>query len=325
MQYFKFSLLFTLLGLTLAFWWGGAVALSFAVLLAILEISLSFDNAIVNASILHTMQPLWQRRFFTWGILIAVFLIRLVLPVCIVALLTHSNLSDALLLAIQSPGDYSKQLIDCRVLTSTFGGLFLLLVSCSFFFHQNTQKYWLNPIEKIFMRFNRFKFSETIFALIILFTLQTFIPHAHRAEMIISGLVAIALFTILTYLTNYLNQKAVSSTNKGIIPFLYLEILDASFSLDGIVGAFAITQDLIIILIGLAIGAIFVRSITLFLVHHGTIKKYLYLKHGAYYAIGSLGCIMLMDIFITVPGIITGAISFGLIASAFLCSKEQKK
>ncbi|MFO0005646.1 MAG: DUF475 domain-containing protein, partial [bacterium] len=94
----------------------------------------------------------------------------------------------------------------------------------------------------------------------------------------------------------------------GIAAFLYLEVLDASFSFDGVIGAFAITRDVVIIMLGLAIGAMFVRSMTVYLVNKGTLDRFVFLEHGAHYAIGVLAVIMLIGTVQHVPEVLTGFI-----------------
>ena len=107
--------------------------------------------------------------------------------------------------------------------------------------------------------------------------------------------------------------------------FLYLEVLDASFSFDGVVGAFAITSDPIIIAIGLGIGAMFIRSLTVFLVRKGTLSEYVYLEHGAFWAIGALAVLLLITIEYDVPEVVTGLIGVGLILAAFASSVVRNK
>lgn len=110
----------------------------------------------------------------------------------------------------------------------------------------------------------------------------------------------------------------------GLVGFLYLEILDASFSFDGVIGAFALSDNIFIIMIGLGVGAMFVRSLTLYLVEKETLQEYIYLEHGAHYAIGTLALIMFLKIFIEVSEIITGLIGVGFITLSFACSTIAK-
>ena len=117
------------------------------------------------------------------------------------------------------------------------------------------------------------------------------------------------------------SQLAVVTGKAGFFLFLYLEVLDASFSFDGVIGAFAITSDPIIIALGLGfIGAMFVRSITIFLVRKGTLSDYVYLEHGAHWAIGALSVILLVSLAVHVNEIFTGLIGVVLIAAAFISS-----
>ena len=115
----------------------------------------------------------------------------------------------------------------------------------------------------------------------------------------------------------------------GLVSFLYLELIDASFSLDGVLGAFALSKDIIIISIGLAIGAMFVRSLTIMLVEKKTLKQFLYLEHGAHWAIGALACLMLVSTVKEIPEIVTGGIGLGFIlaalASSILHNKKQER
>ena len=107
--------------------------------------------------------------------------------------------------------------------------------------------------------------------------------------------------------------------------FLYLEVLDASFSFDGVIGAFAITQDVVIIMLGLAIGAMFVRSLTVFLVRQGTLDEYVFLEHGAHYAIGTLAAIMLISMTHEIPEVVTGLVGAALIGLSVYSSVQYRK
>lgn len=111
----------------------------------------------------------------------------------------------------------------------------------------------------------------------------------------------------------------------GIGGFLYLEVLDASFSFDGVIGAFAITKDVVIIMLGLAIGAMFVRSMTVFLVRKGTLDEFVYLEHGAHYAIGILAVIMLVSMKFHIPEIFTGLIGVAFILASLWSSIRYKR
>ena len=107
--------------------------------------------------------------------------------------------------------------------------------------------------------------------------------------------------------------------------FLYLEVLDASFSFDGVIGAFAITSDIFIIAIGLGVGAMYIRSLTVYLVRKGTLNEYVFLEHGAMWAIGALAIILMVTIKFEVPEVVTGLIGVAFIAAAFISSLVRNR
>jgi len=320
MKYFLSSGLVILLGLSLALWWGGLPALTLTVLLSVLEMALSFDNAILNVSVLQRMDPIWQKRFYTWGIFFAVFFTRLIFPLLIVAITTQLHLWEVIQLAIKAPSEYSLHLSKAHIAFSVFGGLFLWQVFCGFFFNPAKKIHWLGRLETLLAEIGQRKISLFLLPIGMLLILQYIMPQDQQKAVLLSGIAAIALFTLLHFLTYFLQQKKEKAVATGIVPFLYLEVLDTSFSLDGVISAFAITTDLVILCIGLSIGAIFVRSITLFLAERNVMKQFIYLEHGAYYAIGLLGLIMLSKHFIEVPGFLTGLSCFVLLVTSLVSS-----
>ncbi|HQZ88098.1 MAG TPA: DUF475 domain-containing protein [Gammaproteobacteria bacterium] len=325
MKHFKASIFITLFGLSAAFLWGGIHALVLTLILSVLEISLSFDNAVLNSSVLQKMDTLWRHRFLTWGILIAVFVVRFLLPIIIVGFVTHLSLSDVFFLAIQKPSEYAKLLEATKTTISSFGGIFLLLVFLSFLFDQKRDIHWLGRLEKKLNAIGKIKALHIILALVVLIGIQASLPEQKKLGAIIAGSFGIILFVILNSLTTLLNRSVTKVKHSGLIQFLYLEVLDTSFSLDGVIGAFAITKDIVIILIGLTIGAIFVRSLTLFLVYKGTLSKYRFLEHGAHYAIGALAMIMLISTKTHVSEIITGLIGVSFIGLSLLSSIRHNR
>lgn len=115
------------------------------------------------------------------------------------------------------------------------------------------------------------------------------------------------------------------SSHAGLIGFLYLELIDASFSLDGVIGAFALTKDILLIAAGLGIGALFVRSMTVHLMRRGVLARYIYLEHGAHYAIGILAFLMLVSVRFGVPEFITGTSGLAVIIVALVHSQREAK
>ena len=331
MQYFKLSFLVTIVCIVFAFLWGGVYGVFIALILGVLEISLSFDNAVVNASVLKKMDDMWQHYFLTWGILIAVFGMRLLFPVVIVAAATDLSFMGVTEMALSDPDQYAEHLNASHIQIAAFGGMFLLMVFFSFIFDSEKDIHWQVAIEEKLSSWGKLESIEVIIALSLLLVLQSWLPDAERLEAVIAGVFGVVLYVLVGSLASLFEDddvgQAVSGTVKkaGMMSFLYLEVLDASFSFDGVIGAFAITQDVVIIMLGLAIGAMFVRSLTIMLVRQGTLDEYIFLEHGAHYAIGALAAIMLISMQIHVPEVITGLIGAALIGLSVYSSVRHKK
>lgn len=335
MQHFRLSFIVTFICLVLALYWGGAVGAFIAVILGVLEVSLSFDNAVVNASILKRMDERWQQYFLTWGILIAVFGMRLLFPITIVSVATGIGFFGVANMALHDAATYAQHLNESHVQIAAFGGMFLLMVFFSFLFDVNKELHWLGKVEEKLASFGKLESIEVILALCLLLMIQSWLPEAIRLPALISGVAGVILFVVVASLAALFEEEEegeelATALKKGsVMSFLYLEVLDASFSFDGVIGAFAITQDVVIIMLGLAIGAMFVRSLTVYLVRQGTLDEYVFLEHGAHYAIGTLAAIMLASMTYHIPEIITGLVGAVLIAlsvySSILYKREQEK
>ena len=327
MQHFRLSFVFTAFCLALGFWWGVestkavSTVLTLVVILGILEVSLSFDNAVVNASVLKNMDEKWQRYFLTWGILIAVFGMRLVFPIAIVAVTAELRPDTVVRLALDHPNEYAAHLADSHVQVATFGGMFLLLIFLNFIFDGNKKLYWLGVVEKQLSKIGKIESVAIILALLTLLGAQMFLPEDQKADALLYGVSGVALYVIVDSLSQLLNPETASIVKRnGAMGFVYLEILDASFSFDGVLGAFAITNDIVIIMLGLAIGAMYVRSLTVFLVRKGTLDKYSFLEHGAHYAIGALAVILLVSMTVHIPELVTGFIGVAFIGLSMVSS-----
>jgi hypothetical protein len=320
MRYFYSSFVIMALGLIAAFYLGGLAAIYITFLLIVLEISLSFDNAVVNAKVLETMDPIWQKRFIVFGIPIAVFGMRLVFPLAIVSIVTGMGLMETLQVAMNQPAEYEKVLKATESTIFAFGGAFLLMVFLDFFFEERDVK-WVTFVEgsKMMETFSGVANIELITAIMVGIAL------GHITQdfgVVLAFMYGVLLHSLLGMLDHFLSSDTVKS---GIAGFIYLEVLDASFSFDGVIGAFALTSNIFIIMIGLGVGAMFVRSITLYFVEHKTLSEFRYLEHGAHYAIGILAIIMLMKITTHVSEMVTGTIGIGLIAIAFGHSLWENK
>ncbi|TSE18832.1 integral membrane protein, YkoY family [Tepidimonas alkaliphilus] len=337
LQHFRFSLAFSAVCLGLAAWWGLQsplglwTALWLTAVLAVLEVSLSFDNAVVNASVLRGMSRLWQQLFLTVGILIAVFGMRLVFPIVIVAVAADLGWMDTVRLALQRPDEYSRALTSVYPVISAFGGTFLLLVFLNFLFDADKETHWLGVLERRMVRAAKFDEIAVFVALLVVFSTRWWVPEAEQNRVFVAGIAGILLYLAVDAVGALFEDEdegraAVATVQRsGFAGFLYLEVLDASFSFDGVIGAFAITKDVVIIMLGLAIGAIFVRSMTVYLVRRGTLQAYRYLEHGAHYAIGALAAIMLMGTVVHVPEAVTGLIGVAFIAASVLSSVRERQ
>lgn len=331
MQHFRLSFFISALCLVVAFYWAGIMGVFIAVILGVLEVSLSFDNAVVNAAILKRMDQRWQKYFLTWGILIAVFGMRLLFPIVIVSAATGIDFMGVTEMALKSPEIYARHLAASHVQIAAFGGMFLLMVFYSFIFDKNKELHWLGYIEEKMSAFGKLEAIEIIMALGPLLIIQNYLPEAIRLEVMVSGVTGVILFVVVDSLAALFEheeegEQVVETLKKsGLMSFIYLEVLDASFSFDGVIGAFAITQDVVVIMLGLAIGAMFVRSLTVFLVRKGTLDEYVFLEHGAHYAIGVLAGIMLVSITHHIPEVVTGLTGALLISLSVISSIRYKR
>jgi hypothetical protein len=339
MKHFRFSILISLLCFIAASYWGythggvtaAATALGITLILAALEISLSFDNAVVNASVLKDWDEFWRKLFLTVGILIAVFGMRLVFPLVIVAQAADLGMGEVWNLALNDPKQFSHHLIAHHAEVAAFGGVFLLLVFLNFIFDEEKEMHWLGRVEEKLSNFGRIPSIPILIALSVVVFSVSLVEAQQQYAVLLAGVWGIITYVGVDFLSGLLEKEesdvAVGDLIKrgGIGGFLYLEVLDASFSFDGVIGAFAITNDVVIIMLGLAIGAMFVRSMTVYLVEKGTLQEYVYLEHGAHYAIGILAFIMFASMKYHIPEIITGLIGAAFIVASLWSSVQHKR
>lgn len=332
LHYLKWALATTVLGIVLAGWLGWATygtisgTLSFlliGIVLAILEISLSFDNAIVNANKLERMTPVWQRRFLTWGILIAVFGMRIVFPLAVVTVAANVGPWAAVKLAATEPRQYAVIMKDAHLGIVAFGGAFLMMVGLSYFIDEAKSVDWIAMVERRLRRLASLRGLQISLTLVALLGFGTFVEEYEKATFLFAGLLGLVTFTLVELLGHVLDQREASQSAAragGLGAFLYLEVLDASFSFDGVIGAFALTQNLFLIGIGLGVGAMYVRSMTIMLVEQRTLAQFRYLEHGAFYSILALSLIMFAQSLFHIHELITGLIGAGLILGALWSS-----
>jgi len=319
MRHFRLSIAVTVILMTLAGWWGyqhraiaGLLhALWITAVLGVLEVSLSFDNAVVNASVLRNWNEFWRKLFLTAGILVAVFGMRLLFPLVIVSAATGLGLAEVWVIAIDKPGEYARHLTERHAEVASFGGAFLMLVFLNFLFDEKKELHWLGWSEEKLGKYGTGGLA-VLLTLLAVFGAMSLMPQGRKLAVLISGVVGVAVYVGVGWVSGLLEKeeedprigKMISQGSIG--GFLYLEVLDASFSFDGVIGAFAITSDVVIIMLGLAIGAMFVRSMTVFLVYKGTLDEFVFLEHGAHYAIGILALIMFASVRYEIPEWFTG-------------------
>ena len=336
-KHFKTSIYMTIIGLIAGFAVGelydptlesGFKALLLTAILAVLEVSLSFDNAVVNASVLKTMSPKWQHRFLTWGILIAVFGMRIVFPLAIVSIMAHINPWQAIVLAATQPAEYARLMLQSHIMLAGFGGSFLMLVALKYFFDVNKEVHWIKVVEKPLAQLGKVEAIEVALCLFLAWLISKNLPAEHSYEFLAASLFGSFVFVVVDGIGAFLHLPEQTQANiekASVASFLYLEVLDASFSFDGVIGAFALTQNIFLIAIGLGIGAFFVRSLTVMLVEKGTLDQFEFLEHGAFYAIGALALSMWFDAFIHVPEAVTGLIGAAIIGIALFSSIKRKR
>ena len=330
-SYFSGSLVFTAICLVIgaAYGWHqtGSPAATLEILwivavLSVLEISLSFDNAVVNATVLEGMDSVWRRRFLTWGMVIAVFGMRILFPLVIVAVAANLGPVEAIMLSLTEPARYEAIVSSAHVGISGFGGAFLAMVGLSFFFDQDKDIHWIRAIEQKLSLVSSIKAVEIGVLLVVLYSVSLLLSPAEALTFLAAGMLGIVAFIAVEAVGTLLEmheaaQRAAGvALRSGMAGFLYLNVLDASFSFDGVIGAFALSNNMVVIALGLSIGAMFVRSLTIMLVERGTLNAYRYLEHGAFWAIVALGGIMLVSARFAVPEAATGLIGAVLIAAS---------
>ena len=310
---------------------GTAQILWIVVILSILEISLSFDNAVVNASVLKEMDEVWQKRFLTWGIAFAVFGMRVVFPLAIVAIAAGLGPVETVNLSLNSPQEYERIVSSAHVGIAGFGGAFLAMVGLKFFFDLDKDVHWIRKLEEWLSKFAALPAAEIALLLLALWGISTMLEPDEALTFLVAGILGLVTFIAVEGINAILELKEEAAkihgavVRSGLGGFLYLNVLDASFSFDGVIGAFALSNNMVVIALGLSIGAMFVRSMTIHLVRKGTLAQYRFLEHGAFWAIIVLGAIMLLSAKFHIPETITGLIGAILIGLSLAWSVRYNR
>lgn len=315
----------------------GLTALILVLVLIALEITFSVDNAVINTKILQRMSPGWQTAFLTVGIIIAVFVVRVILPIFIVVWASGLSVNTVIDLALNRPEDYGHELEEAKPIIASFGGIFLLMIFLDFFFKRRKTK-WLKRVETILERAGKLESLSVIISLGLIIGISSLVGGHEQQQILTSGLIGLLAYLAINSLdtllektrqTGGIQSMAKQGFKAGIMGFLYLNIVDASFSLDGVIGAFAITNQILLIAVGLGVGALYVRVLTVHMLRHGVLEQYKYMEHGAHYAIGILAAIMLLSLNFHISEFIAGLAGVAFILTAFVQSyvesKRQKK
>lgn len=288
--------------------------------LSLFEIISSIDNAIINAEVLSTMKPKYRRWFLVWGLLIAVFLMRGLLPWLIVWL-TNMSLGPigSLLATFSGDPEVHRSIEESAPLLLIAGGTFLVFLFFHWLFMED--KNFGLPGERFFRRQSVWFYAvvSIFLAVLVWYALRT---HPMLAFSAVLG--STAFFIIHGFRQNAeLEEKRLlsgTSNRSDISKIMYLEVIDATFSIDGVIGAFAFTLSVPLILLGNGLGAFVLRELTVGNIDR--IKLYKYLKNGAMYSILFLGTIMILDSFgFHIPHWLSPLITFGVVGYFFLKSK----
>lgn len=289
--------------------------------LCLFETISSIDNAIINAEVLGTMKPRYRRWFLLWGILFAVFIIRGILPWLIVWATTPSlGPIEALTATFSSDPKVIEAIEMSAPILLIGGGVFLVFLFLHWLFLEN-KNFGLRG-EKFFMSKGVwfYAFVSVILALLVWLALE-------KNPMMAFGAVmgSTAFFILHGFKQNAEQQemRLMSKRNNlsDVSKIFYLEILDATFSIDGVLGAFAFTLSVPLILIGNGIGAVVVRQLTVGNIER--IKRYKFLKNGAMYSILFLGLVMIVDSFgVHIPSWVSPAITFAIVGYFFWISRK---
>lgn len=310
---------------------GGLVALWLFAILVVLEVTFSFDNAVINSRVLVRMSPFWQKLFLTVGIFIAVFVVRFLVPIIIVMLTSGLGFMEVVNLALNDAENYGKTLHDAAPTIDAFGGTFLIMIGISYFMDRKKDIHWLRTIEKYLARAGNYETLKVFVMLAAAMALYFTVDDAHKTTVLIASILGTLLHLGLELFGTFFEKRQGASTGKlvgmaAFGAFMYLEVLDASFSLDGVIGAFAITNEIALIIAGLGAGAIWVRSLTVYLMKSGTLSKYRYLEHGAHWAILALGVIMFVKLYqFNPPEWLTGSLGLIVISIAIISSIIEQK
>jgi hypothetical protein len=341
LKFFRWSAVVFVLGILLVLGLRGPEQALLAAVLAILEISLSFDNAVINATILRRMSAFWQRMFLTVGMVVAVAGMRLLFPIALVSITTGLSFGGVIDLVLHNPAEYGVRLQSAHSVIAAFGGMILFMIFLDFLIDRGKQVHWLAVIERPLARAGHLKLLSAAIALAALLVVAATWAGPDAPRVLVAGVLGQVVYGVVRGLSLWFERlegvtpagspkRAMGATvlatgRRALFMFIYLEMLDASFSFDGVVGAFAISDNVLTIAVGLGIGALFVRELTVWLVRRDALKAFVYLEHGAHYAVGVLAILLAASLAYEVPEAVTGLAGVACIGLALLSSVIAKR
>jgi uncharacterized protein len=304
----------------------GPAALVTLIILSIIEITFGLDCAVINAEVLRSMNAFWRRMFRTFGIFIAVFVMRLILPLSIVAITAGLSFTEVVQLVMKHPDEYAAHIHEANPYIAMLGGTFLLMVFLDFLLGQARQNPLSGIVRHLHVRGVR-RYVQLIVVLCLMAAAVFSTEPVRQMPLFVAGMAGIIIYTVARGLAAFFAVRhtthkptADAVARGGFVAFLYLEMLDASFSFDSVIGAFAVTTNVLLIAAGLGIGAIWLRSATISMLQRGTLRHYPFLGLGANVAIGALGTLLLIEVNVPVPELMTGVLGLAIIIVAFLAS-----
>lgn len=324
-KHYRSAIVFSIVALAFAAFDGGVAGLAIAAFLAILETCLSFDNAVVNASILNNWDEKWRKRFLVWGMPIAVFGMRFLFPVIIVAVVTGLGMWGALTLILNDPKQFEHIMLSVHHEVAAFGGAFLMMVGLKFLLDEEKDVHWIQVIEAPLAKAGRLPYITVFTTLLSVYGTSLLVGGAEQMAFFTAGVFGVLTYIAADWVGTVLGDgegKVVKASWGGL---MYLELLDASFSFDGVIAGLAMTAVLPILAAGLGIGAMWVRSMTIHLVETGKMNEFKYLEHGAFWAICVLAVSMFVGVSVEIPEWVTGLSGVVAIGAAIWSSIRAKR
>jgi len=331
LKHFRVTLIFALVVYSLLWFFTGSLALLYtAMVLTVVEISVSFDNAVMNAAKLKEMNHFWKTMFLWVGMFVAVGVMRFYLPLEIVAQLGNMGLVDAYQLAVSNPDQFAAVLLSSHDIVAGAGGAFLMMAALHFFVNHEKDMHWFKPLEvplhwlaKV-IQVGKLEQANALIVLGIAYAYSTFNGSSNFFYAAVGGvLVFIAVEfakASLEELDTWMKTTRFKVLAGGLGTFIYLEVLDASFSFDGVVAAFAISNSIWAVTAGLAVGAMAVRCLTIYMDKTGSLETYRFLENGAFLAILALSQAMMIGVQFHLPEWLIATVSVLCIGGAFIHS-----